>query len=37
MQMPTTEDEPEVRNRILFGILALCAVKEAVSLISVIG
>ena len=35
--MPRVEDEPEVRNLILFGIVALCLVKEALSIWAVVG
>jgi len=35
--MSTTEDEPEVRNLILFGLLAACVAKEFFSIWAVIS
>ena len=35
--MPRVEDEPEVRNLILFALVALCVAKEVVSFWAVIS
>ena len=32
LAMPVADEEPEVRNLILFAIVALCVAKEVVSL-----
>ena len=35
--MSATEDEPEVRNLILIGVLVMCVAKELMSIWTVIG
>ena len=35
--MARTDDEPEVRNLILYGVIALCVAKEVASFWAVIG